>query len=196
MQTQSSSDIEVWEAFCEGNRTAFAELYIRFYNDLYLFGLQICSDENIVGDAIQEFFFYLWEKRKGIKDIKNLKSYLFISFKRLVRKEVKNKLRVVTFSEIDHPIIPSFESSWLNDEEFQQQQAFLARELSLLPPQQREVLYLKFFQFMSYEEISEIMAIDIKVARNYVYRALTTIRKHNESFKDTIYFLSLIGIYL
>ena len=39
------------------------------------------------------------------------------------------------------------------------------------------MLYLKFYNQMSYEEISEVMGISYQASRNLVYKSLQTVRE-------------------
>ena len=48
--------------------------------------------------------------------------------------------------------------------------------LNKLPPRQKEVLYLLFYQDMSYEEIATVMRMNNQSARNLVHRAMKLLR--------------------
>ena len=48
--------------------------------------------------------------------------------------------------------------------------------LNKLPPRQKEVLYLLFYQDMSYEDIATVMQMNYQSARNLVHRALKLLR--------------------
>ena len=56
-----------------------------------------------------------------------------------------------------------------------------------LTGRQKEIIYLRFIHEMSFEEISEIMKINIQSARNLLFRSMEKIRK--ESSSVTILFL-------
>ena len=46
-----------------------------------------------------------------------------------------------------------------------------------LPPRQREIVYLKFFHGLSYEEVEHIMDINYQVARNLLYQAIKSLKR-------------------
>jgi RNA polymerase sigma-70 factor (ECF subfamily) len=46
-----------------------------------------------------------------------------------------------------------------------------------LSNRQKEIIYLKFYQNLSYEEVSEIMNINYQVARNLLHQAIKAMRK-------------------
>src|SRR5690625_7520840 len=60
--------------------------------------------------------------------------------------------------------------------DFQKQD--LRDALDLLPERQKEVLFLKYYNGMSYDEIEEILAINYQSIRNHIYRALQKLRIH------------------
>ena len=49
--------------------------------------------------------------------------------------------------------------------------------INQLPARQKEVIYLKIYKGLSYEEVSEIMQINYQVVRNLLCQALKTFRK-------------------
>ena len=46
-----------------------------------------------------------------------------------------------------------------------------------LPARQKEIIYLKIYQRLSYEEISDVMNINYQVARNLMSQALRSLKK-------------------
>ncbi len=49
--------------------------------------------------------------------------------------------------------------------------------LAQLSARQKEIIYLKFYQNLSYEEVSDIMNINYQVARNLLSQAIKTMKK-------------------
>jgi RNA polymerase sigma-70 factor (ECF subfamily) len=48
--------------------------------------------------------------------------------------------------------------------------------LNNLTNRQKEIVYLKYYQNLSYEEVSEIMKINYQAARNLLYQTIKTLR--------------------
>jgi RNA polymerase sigma factor (sigma-70 family) len=48
--------------------------------------------------------------------------------------------------------------------------------LGRLSNRQKEIIYLKYYQNLSYEEVSEIMNINYQVARNLLYQAIKSLK--------------------
>jgi RNA polymerase sigma factor (sigma-70 family) len=72
----------------------------------------------------------------------------------------------------------SAEDFIINREEHREQVRKLVDALGLIPPRQREILYLRFFCHLEYAEICELMGIGYQVARNQLSMALAALRKH------------------
>ena len=46
-----------------------------------------------------------------------------------------------------------------------------------LTQREREVLFLKYYEGMSYSEIEQILGLEYQTVRNYMYRAIERLRK-------------------
>ena len=51
--------------------------------------------------------------------------------------------------------------------------------LSILTERQREIIYLRYMQECSYEEIAEIMQISVPACRKLLYRTLLKLKHNN-----------------
>jgi RNA polymerase sigma-70 factor (ECF subfamily) len=49
--------------------------------------------------------------------------------------------------------------------------------INQLSNRQKEIVYLKLYQQLSYEEVSEIMQINYQAARNLFYQAIKSLRE-------------------
>jgi len=133
---------------------------------------------------LQEIFIDLFLKRNKLNvDIKNLKAYLFVSLRNGLIKKIKSKKRFELYDikdnnfEFNFNVEYSYQDKLIEDEISQELKNVLQAATKKLPPKQKEIIYLKFEEEMSYPEISEIMAISIESARKLLYRALLSLRK-------------------
>jgi RNA polymerase sigma factor (sigma-70 family) len=69
------------------------------------------------------------------------------------------------------------ENSWIENEETELRSKELSAAISKLSSRQQEILYLKFYSEMDYDQIIEIMGLNYQSARNLVTRALEALRK-------------------
>lgn len=113
-----------------------------------------------------------------------MQAYLLKALKYKIYK--KQRIPVTKQISSDQPDEMLFEVS--HDNFMIEQQEDLAKKqriidaLQGLSNRQREIIYLKVYQELSYEEISEIMNINYQVARNLMSQAVKTLKKSLLSF--------------
>jgi len=170
----------IWKNFQAGDKEAFAFFYNLYVEDLYRYGTKFCNDDDLVKDAIQDIFIDLYLKRNSNKsDPHNLKYYLILALKRDLVKKIKRERR--NAGEDDREIIfeteYSIENVIIRKEEEKQLINNVASMLKSLPSKEKESLYLRFNQALTYPEIAGVMNISIESARKEVYRAIKKIRE-------------------
>jgi RNA polymerase sigma factor (sigma-70 family) len=65
----------------------------------------------------------------------------------------------------------------IQGEACEQRQQALKQALQSLPARQKEVLFLRYYNGMSYDEIEQILSINYQSIRNHIYRATQRLRK-------------------
>ncbi|MDO6802958.1 RNA polymerase sigma factor [Wenyingzhuangia sp. 1_MG-2023] len=174
------SDLVLWQEFQLGSETAFAKIYEDHVGRLYSYGLKIVYDKSIVKDAVQDLFIELWDTKEKLSEVKSIKSYLFTSLRRkLIKQQVKyhkifNKNENVETINYESE---SVEFSLIEKQRLDFEKQSLKIGLEKLEPKQREIVFLKYYARLSYEEIMEIMDIDKKQAYNLLSRTLKTLKE-------------------
>lgn len=169
----------LWSAFQQGDEAAYALIYERFVDGLYSYGQQITKDVALVQDCIQDLFVTLWNNRRNLGQAKSIKFYLSSSLKRDLLRRLKAQQTLVEEVEDDYTfgITLDIEAIKIQEETNSEQLHRLNEALQKLPPRQKEALYLRFYENLSYEEISSLMDITPGVAYNFVYRGLAILKK-------------------
>lgn len=168
--------MELWAAAAGGDREAFGVLFRRFYPLLYQYGSKICADGAVVEDAIQELFAELWQKGPAAS-VLSVKAYLLQALKFKLYKYFRQDRRMQTGSLSEEPFELSHENFMVEGEEEGEKLARVLEAINKLPARQKEIIYLKLYKGLSYEEVSEIMEINYQVVRNLLCQALKTFRK-------------------
>jgi RNA polymerase sigma factor (sigma-70 family) len=189
------TDFLLWQRFREGDEAAFAVIFDRFSPILYRYGSSITVHKEIVEDSIQDSFVDIWRTKERLSDTDNIGFYLFKVIRRKIYKNLQSKqlnsedalddLWGNTLATIEN----SVETKLINDESETQRRLAIANIILQLPPRQREVIELRFYQGFSYEQIAEIMGINLQSVHNNVHRALTFLRGH---LKDDLWALLLV----
>lgn len=180
MEKQNTSNIhqDNWQTYLQGDDRAFEALYRAFAERLYIYGCNLTIDKALVEDAIQEIFCKLYQRDKNLVEVKNIRSYLFVALRNHIRKSLstdrnheKHQKRYQSMQPVSEEVpAPSFAG------EGKPLQAHVRRAINGLPPRQKEVLCLRFFEGFDYYEISDIMEISYQVARNYASRGMKRLR--------------------
>jgi RNA polymerase sigma factor (sigma-70 family) len=189
---------ERWLRFKNGDQKAFQQLFEEYCDTLYHFGKNICADRDLVKDCIQDLFVEIWAARERLADVQYPKQYLMISLRRLIFKKLRGQ-QVISLDETNSLNFTaegmSAEDSIISAEDEQQLESAMKEEVNNLPERQKEAIYLRYYQELSYEEITEIMQLNYQVVRNLVYRALQNLRKGKLTNKLIIIAFILLTAY-
>lgn len=177
---------ELWDQVCLGNQQAYASLHRQLYTCLYHYANRILNDQDDANDVIQELFVKLWDKRTTIGKIQHVKSYFY----RALRSTAINHLRGLKtqesrnqyFSLVDLEL--STEEHMIAEEYVSEQKCILKRALDKLPVKQREIIYLRFYEDLNYNQIVEITGIKYQSVVNHIHRAITQLRTELNPVKN------------
>lgn len=170
----------LWEKVLSGDKDALGRLFNQCFDSLYGYGYRITPDSENVRDAIQEIFFQVWKYRKKLSVPDSVEAYLFISLRRELlnkkkasqrRDDIDNKYYL---EEFDALISYNNWNEILNLEEEDSKK--LKRSIENLTPRQREVIYLKFYEGFSTEELSQILDLHAQSIYNLVFSAINQLR--------------------
>ena len=175
------TDFEMWANFRSGNDLMFSMIYYKYAGKIYQFGLKFTSNISIIEDAIHDVFIDILINRKTIGQTDNILFYLMKSFKRklfrLIKKEKRYKISIDHFYEYPFEITySSIEHEMINNEELNYKIRLISNTLKLLTPRQKEAIYLRFYFGFKYNEISELMNINIEACRNLINRSIKALK--------------------
>ena len=174
----NENDILLWNRFRDGCTEPFVIIFRNYYSQLFNYGYKITHNTTLVEDSIQDLFVDLW-RSKGKAEIVSLKAYLFKAFKfKLVKSINKAGKTNSFFSETyQHEFELSQEMFLIEGQDNQELSQKVFNAMQKLSVRQKEIIYLKFHQNLSYEEVSEIMHINYQAARNLVYQSIKVLKK-------------------
>ncbi len=175
------SESLLWENFQKGDSKALEKIFKQNYLLLFDYGMRMTRQEELVKDCIQDIFAYLWEKRENLSQVQSIRAYLIASFRRMVLKAIEQQSKkthaLESMKQELIPVISSFEDLLVLNEETSYKRQRLQVAIQKIPERMREALYLKTYQELSYDEISNIMKVRPQVARNYVFEAFKRLRQ-------------------
>ncbi|GAB3917067.1 RNA polymerase sigma factor [Larkinella terrae] len=178
----STHDLTNWNAFREGSELAFSALYSAYYRYFVNYGRRFGADDATTEDAIHDLFIELWNHRQTLSQPQSVQAYLLKSFRNRLVTQLAERQRRFADVDVEEQFgllspEPSAEERLVTDGLHQEQYEQVRGAFTTLSPRQREVLYLRYFTDLSYEEICAVMGITYHTARTQLYQALTALRK-------------------
>ncbi|GAB2578820.1 RNA polymerase sigma factor [Spirosoma areae] len=173
-----TTDAALWDDFLEGSKIAYAYLYGKYATTLYNYGYKIAQNRELTEDCLQDLFLNILETRERLGRTDSIKFYLMRALRReIVRKLTSEQRFDHELNHLDFTIEFHYEPTWLDKQISKEQSTLLLHELNSLPARQKEALFLKYFDNLSYEEIAGVMGIEQTSVYKIVYKAIASLQK-------------------
>lgn len=182
MHTENNiQDATLWMDFISGSEEAYAAIYKKHSTQMYVYGLSYTSDSELVEDGIQDVFMKIFERRKTLKPVHNLRIYLFVCLRNsintiLAKQKIKLDRSIDDISYIADDVAIEDHITHTESDQLLQQQ--ISRILSLLTLRQREVVHLRFIESMEIKEISLVMNMNYQSVQNLLQRSIKKIKEN------------------
>lgn len=171
-------DAKIWHDFKNGYHSAFTVIYNQHIDMLFAYGTKICRDHNLIKDCIQEVFIKLFERREKIKNLDSIKFYLFKALKNTLIDSITLEKKMLILSEnTEFKIEYSAEKHWIDNEIDASQRKKIQEALNEITNKQKEIIYLRYNQGLSFAQIAEILDINANSAKKQTYRTLGKLRE-------------------
>ena len=179
------SDEELALLYVNGNNKAFDELLSRIQDKIFTYIMYMVKDEDLANDLFQETF---------IKAITKLQNGLYTDsgkfvfwVMRIAHNVIIDRYREIKGEHIIEPtkdndlenlkgasVLDTYRESEMVNEQVKKD---VKRLMNALPETQREVVYMRFFQQMSFKEIAEETGVSINTSLGRMRYALINLRK-------------------
>jgi len=174
-------DQRYWKNFLEGDRHAFSVLFKKYYNSLFQYAYRQSQDEEVAHECVQQLFFQLWNSRATISEAHNVKAYLFKALRSTLYKEKKYHHRFQQLEKVNtREMCFSQEDLLLEEEADELRKKKMSQVLNGLPRRQREVIYLKYYEELSYQQIAQVLDMNYQSVVNLIHRAIQKLREEDE----------------
>lgn len=130
----------------------------------------------VAEDHIQDLFLRIWKKRANLGDVTGVKTYLWTALRRSlidqIHKESRRSDIYTEFGEETSSMQFAVDEIIIQREKDRAKRAALKKAMDELTPRQREIIYLRYYEGMTYEEIESITSLNYQTLRNYVCKSL------------------------
>lgn len=177
------SDSILWENLRGGDKESFDQMYHTYINILFNYGRRYTQNEELIEECIQDLFTDIWLKRERLSSTNQIKPYLLLSLKRrLLRQIGKESKKEGLEGYQDFLIEFSREDELINEKINTDRIDKLNETLKQITPKQKEAIYLKFFEGLSYTDIAEIMNVETKAVYKLMARAIEGLKSEFQVF--------------
>ncbi|MGI9175471.1 MAG: RNA polymerase sigma factor [Rhodothermales bacterium] len=163
-----TDDQRAIEAFQRGDEFAFVSLYNRHKGAVYAFCLKMLLDRDAAQDVLQETFLRVYENRDRLIQTRSFKAWVFTIARNQCLNQLRRSGRQVALTSV--PEIPA-ERTPAAEMEKSERVELVNRFLAHLKPDYREVIVLREYQNLSYEEIAAITRSSLPAVKSRLHKA-------------------------
>ncbi len=180
------SDEQVAEAAAAGDQDAFGELVRRWENRIHRVAYGMLGDAEEARDATQETFLAAYRSLASFRGDARVSTWLHrIAINECITRQRRKMARperqfaddaieTLAASSSAHEFAPALAV------ESEQRAAIVRRAVATLAPEFREVIVLKEFQEMTFQQIAETLGIPLSTVKSRLYTALKQLRSKLE----------------
>ena len=188
------SDEELALSYIEGNNRAFDLLLSRNQSKLFSYILFVVRNRDTADDIFQETFVKVITKLQQRKYTNNGKFCAWImriahnvimdwyreqKIEKIVEPTQGNDLSNINFSDI---LDGNIETKYVNEQVL----CDVRKMMNLLPASQREVVFMRYYQNLSFKEISEFTNVSINTALGRMRYAIINLRRMSKTYNTVL----------
>ena len=155
--------------FQGGSDLAFTELYHTYKRDIYLFCLKFLGDTAAAKDIVQQVFLKAYERRSQLTRPGSFKAWLLMIARNDCLTHLRQVRRMVAIPEEgDDPV---FSLPPNDDDDSEETITLISRAIARLKPELREIVVLREYENLSYNEIAEVIGITEGLVKSRLFTA-------------------------
>jgi RNA polymerase sigma factor (sigma-70 family) len=165
------------EEISKGDEKAFEKLYMIFSEKIYHVSRNMNLSHEDSEGVVQEVFLKIWKNRSKLEPELSINAYLIAIVRSLVIKKAKKDARFFAFQQYNIPLLHHVSSPSPDDELIFTEFDLLTNEIiQQLPPGQKKVFQLRYFENLSVAEIAAQLNLSKRTVENQIFRATGTVK--------------------
>jgi len=185
-----NTDQDIINEYCSGDSNRAATLFVRKHQKfVYSIALRYLRSHDDADDATQEVFIRALKNLKSFRGESSIQTWLYRITINICSNLVRKRKFISLFSREDGSEI-ELESDTISPQQHFENKDFekhFERMLRQLPEKQRETFALRYFDELSYEEISKMLGTSVGGLKANYFQAvqkLTKLLKKSEFMKS------------
>lgn len=182
----ATSDEQIVERALTGDAEAFGEIVRRWERRIFALAYGMLGREEDARDACQETFLAAWRNLRGFRGEAKVSSWLHrIAVNQCITRQRRAKVRGETALEDETEAdgasfsVPAHESP-AHAAESHQTTATIRRAVNALPTELRQVIVMKEFEELTFQQIAEALDLPLSTVKSRLYTALRQLRMRLE----------------
>lgn len=171
-------DTELWGGIRSGDEQALGYLMKRYYRTLVHYGTKFTPDVALLEDCLQELFVGLWQRQESLPSSVSVRLYLFKAYHNQLLKALDRAGRSPSAELTDEypDQTQTIEDTLMWQETELATHHRLQTGLAALSARQRQVVYLRYYENLSGEQVADLMGISRQSVANLLQQALHKLR--------------------
>ena len=146
-------------------------------NKLFRFAFRLLGSTEEAKDVVQEVMIKVWNGREQMAEIQNMEAWCMRITKNLSLDRLRSKQRRATETledsfDMQHDSLTPHEATEINESMNK-----IGQLIAGLPEKQRQVIHLRDVEGYSYNEICEILELDMNQVKVSLFRARNAVRE-------------------
>jgi RNA polymerase sigma-70 factor (ECF subfamily) len=186
-----TSDEQVVERALSGDPEAFGEIVRRWERRIFALSFGMLGREEDARDATQETFLAAFRNLRGFRGEAKVSSWLHrIAVNQCITRQRRAKVRGETALEDEAEknaavfALPA-DVSPARVAEYQEISAAVRKAVSSLPPDLRQVVVMKEFEELTFQEISDVLEVPLSTVKSRLYTALRQLQLRLQKLSAT-----------
>ena len=186
-----TSDEQVVERALSGDPEAFGEIVRRWERRIFALSFGMLGREEDARDATQETFLAAFRNLRGFRGEAKVSSWLHrIAVNQCITRQRRAKVRGETALEDEAEknaavfALPA-DVSPARVAEYQEISVAVRKAVSSLPPDLRQVVVMKEFEELTFQEISDVLEVPLSTVKSRLYTALRQLQLRLQKLSAT-----------
>ena len=166
---------DLGQRLASGDEDAFTEVVSQYSRKVYALCYRTLRDEEEAKDMAQEVFVRLYSKRRSFKGGSSLYTWIYrITLNMCFSQLKKHKATMIPLDDVERTLSVRGGDDVSKQAELEN---LVSKALQSLPPKQRAVFAMRFYQKMSFKEISNVMGTTTGAAKANHHFAVKHLRQ-------------------
>ena len=186
----NTSDAELIEKVKSGDNTGFNKIILKYQKQVYRFARRLLNEHDDADDVTQEVFIRLYNSINDFRGDSKLSTYIYRITYNLCLNHIKKKNRFQKMHvniEQENNLTSGKDTNPEHDFVIKEKQKLIKKAYNSLPEKQKAIFNLRFYENLSYEEISEITGKSVGGLKANYFHAF---KKIESKIKNSKYYNS------